>query len=377
MRQLGGSASALTATLLSALLLVAGCSGSTKPKPTPLEDIKPQIAGRQVWSQSVGKLGDVLRPVASAASVTVASTDGRVVEFSADTGRELWRGDVGDRLSAGVGSDGRFSAVVTVNNELVVLDAGKVVWRTLLASRVVTPPLVAGERVFVLAIDRSIQAFDALDGRKLWSQQRPGDPLTLLQPGVLIAWKDTLVAGQGPRLAGFDPLRGTLRWETAVASPRGTNEVERLADLVGPPTRVGNVICTRAFQAAVGCVDAERGALNWNKPVGGSEGVTADEQFVFAADASDRIQAWKLAGGEAVWNSERLLYRGLSTPLVVGRTVVFGDETGLLHFLDRTDGRTLLRLPTDGRPIVAGPVRVGVTLIAVTKGGGVFAFRPE
>lgn len=377
MKRLSAGTATLTATLLSALLLVAACSGSSKPKPTPLEDIKPQIAGRQVWSQSVGKLGDLLRPVASAASVTVASTDGRVVEFAADTGRELWQGDVGERLSAGVGSDGRFSAVVTVNNELVVLDAGKVLWRTLLASRVVTPPLVAGERVFVLAIDRSIQAFDAIDGRKLWSQQRPGDPLTLLQPGVLVAWKDTLVAGQGPRLAGFDPLRGTLRWESAVASPRGTNEVERLADLVGPPTRVGNVICARAFQAAVGCVDAERGTLNWNRPVGGSEGVTADEQFVFAADASDRVQAWKLAGGEAVWNSERLLYRGLSTPLVVGRTVVFGDETGLLHFLDRADGRTLLRLPTDGRPIVAGPVRVGVTLIAVTKGGGVFAFRPE
>ncbi len=377
MKRLGAGTATLTATLLSALLLVAACSGSSKPKPTPLEDIKPQIAGRQVWSQSVGKLGDLLRPVASAASVTVASTDGRVVEFAADTGRELWRGDVGARLSAGVGSDGRFSAVVTVNNELVVLAAGKVLWRTLLASRVVTPPLVAGERVFVLAIDRSIQAFDAIDGRKLWSQQRPGDPLTLLQPGVLVAWKDTLVAGQGPRLAGFDPLRGTLRWESAVASPRGTNEVERLADLVGPPTRVGSVICARAFQAAVGCVDAERGTLNWNRPVGGSEGVTADEQFVFAADASDRIQAWKLAGGEAVWNSERLLYRGLSTPLVVGRTVVFGDETGLLHFLDRADGNTLLRLPTDGRPIVAGPIRVGVTLIAVTKGGGVFAFRPE
>jgi len=376
-KRLSAGTATLTATLLSALLLVAACSGSSKPKPTPLEDIKPQIAGRQVWSQSVGKLGDLLRPVASAASVTVASTDGRVVEFAADTGRELWQGDVGERLSAGVGSDGRFSAVVTVNNELVVLDAGKVLWRTLLASRVVTPPLVAGERVFVLAIDRSIQAFDAIDGRKLWSQQRPGDPLTLLQPGVLVAWKDTLVAGQGPRLAGFDPLRGTLRWASAVASPRGTNEVERLADLVGPPTRVGNVICARAFQAAVGCVDAERGTLNWNRPVGGSEGVTADEQFVFAADASDRVQAWKLAGGEAVWNSERLLYRGLSTPLVVGRTVVFGDETGLLHFLDRADGRTLLRLPTDGRPIVAGPVRVGVTLIAVTKGGGVFAFRPE
>ena len=96
----------------------------------------------------------------------------------------------------------------TTDNEVVVLDAGKPLWRARLGTRVVTPPLVAGERVFVLGVDRSVQAFDVLDGRKLWIQQRPGDPLTLLQPGVLLPWKDTLVAGQGPRLAGFDPLRG-------------------------------------------------------------------------------------------------------------------------------------------------------------------------
>lgn len=357
--------------------LVAACSSGGKPKPTPLEDIKPQIAGRQVWSQRVGDLGSTLRPVAAGESVVVAGANGQVVAFAADSGRELWRGEAGDRLSAGVGSDGRFSAVVTVSNELVVLDAGKPAWKTKLAGRVVTAPLVAGERVFVLGIDRSVQAFDVLDGRKLWSQQRAGDPLTLLQPGVLAAWKDTLVAGQGAKMAGFDPLKGNLRWEAVVASPRGGNEVERLADLVGPSARVGDTVCARGFQAAVGCVNAARGVVLWSKPVGGVAGVTADEQFVFGADASDRVQAWKIGSGDVAWSSDRFLHRTLSAPLVTGRTVVFGDESGYLHFLDRETGSSLLRLSTDGGPIQAAPVRVGSTLVVVTRGGGVFAFRPE
>jgi outer membrane protein assembly factor BamB len=117
--------------------------------------------------------------------------------------------------------------------------------------------------VFVLGSDRSVHAFDAQEGSKLWSAQRPSDPLTLAQGGVIAAFKDTLLAGQGPKLAGFDPRNGDVRWEVTVGSPRGTNEVERLADLVSPPSRVGDTVCVRSFQAAVGCVNAERGTLSW------------------------------------------------------------------------------------------------------------------
>ena len=107
--------------------------------------------------------------------------------------------------------------------------------------RVATAPLVAGGRVFVLGVDRAIQAFDAGDGAKLWQVQRPGDPLTLSQTGVIAAFKNTLLAGQGPRMAGFDPVGPSLRWEVSLGSPRGANEVERLADLVGPVVRIGDL----------------------------------------------------------------------------------------------------------------------------------------
>jgi len=361
---------------LALVLLLAGCS-SDKPKPTPLEAITPQIAGRMVWSVRIDGAAPGLIAVARDGEFTVAGADGTVLALQADDGREVWRGNVGARLSAGVGSDGRYAAVVTRDNELVVVERGTVKWRTGLSSRVATAPLVAGERVFVMGVDRLVNAFDVLDGRLLWTLQRPGEALTLSQPGVVAAYKDTLLVGQGQRLTGVDPLRGTVRWEVALANPRGTNEVERLADLTGPALRVGDVVCARSFQSAVGCANAQLATLLWTKNVGGVQAVGGDADLVVGADASDRITAWRTNNGDLAWNNENLRYRGLSGPLVVGRTVIFGDLEGQVHFLDRSDGKTLLRLPTDGSPVVGVPARAGTTVLVVTQNGGLFAFRPE
>jgi outer membrane protein assembly factor BamB len=366
----------LAAQVLLLAVLAVGCAGGSKPKPQPLEPLTPKIGGSPAWNQRIDSVQFPLAIAVNRGTFTVAGSDGTVVALDVETGKQIWRGSAGSKLSAGVGSDGRFAAVVTREGELVVFDQGQIKWRKTLGSRVSTSPLVAGERVFVQGVDRAVQAFDAIDGRKLWTLQRTGDPLTLSQSGVLSAFKDTLVVGQGPRLAGVDPLRGTIRWDAAIGSPRGANEIERLADLVGPAARVGDLVCARSFQAAVGCVDAERGTSRWSKNVGGTDAVAADSEFVFAADASDRITAWK-ANGDVAWTNDKLLYRGLSAPLSVGKTVVFGDADGTLHFFARDTGEALLRLPTDGSAIVAQPVVSGTTMLAVTRNGGLFAFRPQ
>ncbi len=368
-------AAALAALAIASLL--AACGGPSKPRPTPLEAVRPQISNRLAWSYRLDSVRFPLMVAVTGGHFTLAGTDGRVVALAENDGRELWRADVGTRISAGVGSDGRRAAVVTQDNELVVLDAGKLAWRAPLASRVTTAPLVAGERVFVMGVDRVVHAFDALDGRRLWTLQRPGDALTLAEASVVAPFKNTLLVAQGPRLAGVNPLDGSVRWEVPVATPRGTNEVERLADLVGPIARVGDVVCTRAFQSAVGCADAERGTLAWTRNVGGNDNVAADTLNVYGADASDRITAWRLASGETAWTSEKLLHRGLSGPLAVGPAVIFGDSEGQVHFLSRNNGDTLLRLPTDGSPVAATPAVTGATVLVVTRNGGAFAFRPE
>lgn len=366
----------LGAIALAALVGLAGCAAD-KPKPTPLVAFKPQIAGREVWRERLDSVRFPLIVTARDGVFYVAGTDGSVLALRAETGATVWRANAGARLSAGVGSDGRWASVVTESNQLVTFDQGREVWRQPLPSRVVTAPLVAGARVFVLGVDRTVRAFDAQDGHPLWTLQRPGDALTLAEAGVIMAYKNTLVVGQGPRLAGVEPLEGKLEWELPMASPRGTNEVERLADLLGPALRLGDKVCARAFQSAVACADVARDTLLWSRNVGGIRPIGGNEDLIFGADASDRISAWRTATGEVAWTNEKLLYRGLSGALAVGKTVVFGDAEGYVHFLADADGAMQLRFPTDGSAVVGTPALSGTTILVVTRAGGLFAFRPN
>jgi len=188
---------------------------------------------------------------------------------------------------------------------------------------------------------------------------------------------DTLVVGQAGRLAGLNPLNGSIRWEAPVATPRGTNDIERLVDLVGSVSRIGDVVCTRAFQAAVGCIDAARGSVLWTKPANGAEGVHGDAQNVFGTESDGKVLSWRRDNGERAWVTDRLQFRGLTAPLAVGRSVAVGDATGFVHLLSREDGSLLTRLSTDGSAIAAAPVLAGNTMVVVTRNGGVYGFVPQ
>ncbi|MFG6448436.1 outer membrane protein assembly factor BamB [Roseateles sp. BYS180W] len=369
-----------SAALLVSVAALTACSvfgDSNAPKPSPLEAFTPELKVATVWNKSTDTVGFPLSVATPKGQFVLASGDGVVRALAAQDGAELWRAELKQSLSAGVGSDGRFAAVVTRKNELTVLEQGQTKWSKTLVTPVVAAPLVAGERVFVLTVDRAVLAFDAQDGRKLWELRRPGEPLTLKQAGVIAAYQNTLLVGQGARLTGVDPNRGSVQWEAAVANPRGTNEVERLADLVAPHVRAGDVVCARSFQFAVGCVNAARGTPVWSRNVGGNQGIGGDAELVVGADASDRMTAWSTRNGDVVWTAQQFQHRKLGVPAVLDRAIVVGDAEGYVHFLSRDKGKTLQRITTDGSAIAAPPVVSGTTLLVVTRRGALFAIRPQ
>jgi outer membrane protein assembly factor BamB len=105
--------------------------------------------------------------------------------------------------------------------------------------------------------------------------------------------------------------------------------------------------------------------------------VHGDDKYVFGVESDGKIVAWRRTDGERAWASERLRYRGLTAPLVAGRSVVVGDEAGLVHWLSREDGSALTRVATDGSALVTAPVLADKTLVVVTHSGGIFGFKPE
>jgi outer membrane assembly lipoprotein YfgL len=363
-------------SIISVLLLVA-CAGTEKPRPADLGVNVALLGVKSVWTNEIGPVGFSLDPRAVGSNIFVASSDGTVAAIDTRTGVDVWRTKLDVSLSAGVGTDGKYAAVVSRENELIVLDAGKEMWRQKLNGVTLTAPLVAGARVFVMGADRTVVAFDAASGRRLWQQQRNSESLVLGQSGVMFAAHDILIVGMGGRLQGWSPQTGNIRWDVPIANGRGTNEIERLVDLVAGVSRVGDEVCVRSFQSAVACANVVKGSLLWSKTAVGSTGLSGDEIAIFGTESDGKVVSWRRTDGERLWVSERLRFRKLSPPVLVGRSLVIGDESGVLHFLSSVDGSSLNRIPTDSTPMVVAPVLVGQTLVAVTRRGGVYGFRPE
>lgn len=357
---------------------LAACSSTpSKPEPAPLAPAATRMAATLAWSVQLGPTHAMLVPRAVAGRVFVANAGGTVAALDAATGQDIWRINLAQALDAGVGTDGQMAAVITQGHDLVALRDGQEIWRVRLSARSFSAPLVAGQRVFVLTADRTVRAFDGQTGASLWVMSRPAEPLVLSQTGALLAVGDTLVAGLAGRLVGLNPLNGIVRWDVPVATSRGTNEVERLVDVVGPVSRVGNSVCVRAYAAAVACVDAGAGTVAWTRPAQGTTGLHGDNRWVFGTETDGRVRAWQRVDGETGWNMDRLRYRSLTAPLAAGRVVAVGDADGFVHLLARDDGSEMTRLTTDGSAIETAPVLAGDVLLVQTRNGGVYAWRPQ
>jgi outer membrane protein assembly factor BamB len=382
----------LTGAALLALfaLGLTGCGTASHYKPVPLAVFNQTAAIGQVWENTVGSSINYPSQLAiNGQYVAVAGSQGSVSVINTITGKDYWRFKLGADIASGVGFDGKVLAVTTVDNELVALvptaasgtpglaTATPIAWRQRLASRIYTAPLVAGGRVFVLAGDRSISAFDAQTGVKLWTTMRPSEPLVLSQAGTLGVYKNTLLVGGSGRLLGINPDNGQVAWETSVASTRATNDIERLIDLVGAPNRVGDTVCIRAYQTSVACVDAQKGLVIWSKNTKGAVGVSGDAETVVSSESDGRVKLWNRKTGALVWSVDTLAHRGLSAPLLIGNSIVVGDFEGYVHVINKLDGQFTVRFKTDGSALAAAPVVSGTVVIVATTKGGIFAFSPK
>jgi outer membrane protein assembly factor BamB len=222
-----------------------------------------------------------------------------------------------------------------------------------------------------------VTAFDGGSGQVLWRQQRSGDALVLKQAGILTSFQDNLLVGLSGRLVALNPANGVSKWEVTIGSSRGTNEVERLVDLVAGVSRVNNTVCARAFQTSVTCVDALKGSNLWTRAAQGHVGLAGTESAVFGTESDGKVNAWNRSNGQVLWQSEALRFRGLTAPVAAAGQLLVGDDLGWVHWLDASNGQTVARTQIDASGIAMPLLRSGKNWVVVTKNGLVQALRAD
>jgi outer membrane protein assembly factor BamB len=176
-------------------------------------------------------------------------------------------------------------------------------------------------------------------------------------------------------LQALSLANGAPLWEASVAQVRGSSEIERIADVAGTLAADQRIVCGVAYQGRISCFDQVNGNPVWSREFSGLSGVAQDETSLYAADATDAVQAFDKQRGSGVWKQSALGNRKLTTPLPLGRFVAVGDSLGYVHILRAGDGSFAARAATDGSAIVGRMLALDDGLIAQTANGGVHAFR--
>jgi outer membrane protein assembly factor BamB len=367
--------------LLAMVLAVSGCDwlrgGPPGPKPAELPALSNPQPVRVLWSASAGSADRfTFFPALVGDAVFAAARNGSVSRFDAATGHERWRVSAERRISSGVGADAKTAVVAAEDGEVIALDAatGAIRWRARVSSEVLAPPAVGAGLVLVRSADNRIFAFGEDDGKRRWVYQRAAASLIVRSPAGITLLGDTAFAGfSGGKLAAIALSNGGLRWEATVSLPKGTTELERVADIVGDPAVQGREVCAVAYQGRVACYDATNGKQIWARDLSSLTGVSLDARYAYLSDDRGAVHALDRTNGRSVWKQDRLNLRQLSMPLPAGNAVAVGDLEGYVHFLARDTGAFIGRHATSGGPVRAAPAPMPPGVLVQTQNGGLFA----
>ncbi|MBS1144378.1 MAG: bamB [Proteobacteria bacterium] len=381
----------LAATVI-AVGILAGCAtvsdafdsinpfASSGPKMGPLLPFSATAEVRTAWSTSIGKAGDyTFTPAVVGSSVFVANRNGTLSKL--EDGKAVWKIDVGQPLSAGVGASSRLLVVATSKGDVLAFspEDGKALWQARVSSEVLAAPVVGDDGVAIKSGDNRIHLLDSGDGGRKWVYQRSTPTLSVRSAGVpVFADRYIFIGYPGGKLVALAVQNGAPVWEGAVALPKGATELDRVADIVAPPIVDGRQICAVAFQGRVACFDmGQGGAMMWSRDLSSVVGMAMDSRYLFVADDKGVVYAMDRQSGSSLWKQDKLKNRRLS-PVVVHRGLVaVADAEGIVHFLSREDGSFAARQKTDGTPIRAALQGLGNGVLVQTAGGTVSAIEAQ
>ena len=370
----------LRATVLPALVSLVGLAACTSTGPPPLTDLNalPTNTAKVLWRERVGPVGVGFVSALIDDRLWIANQRGEVMALDPSTGETLGDFDLDRELSTGIAGDESTLVVVDADGNMLGVDlTGEERWRVDLGAEPLTIPVIQAGQVLVRLSNSTIVSYDLTSGQRRWLFAEQNPPLVLRQNAAISAdFSNAYVGLANGRVVAISLSTGASRWQARVSSPRGANEIERITDVMGAPVLTGAGVCAAAYQGRLTCLDSTSGQEIWTEDVKAGTSVAIDSRVMVVGDVDGRLKAFTRSQ-LPLWEQDALRGRRIANPALIGGHVWVGDAGGVIHVLDRTDGRVIGRIATNDSPIVSAPVAIdsggSTTAFAMTVDGHVVA----
>lgn len=372
--------------LIGSVLMLSACSLFSKDEetltPNPLPEIKAEVSVNEMWSRSIGSgQGSnwlTLEPVIDGETLYVADAKGLVMAMRSNDGSVLWRQTLNTQIGGGVAAAEGLVLVGTLDGYVIVLkqEDGTELWRTSVTSEVLSAPATDGHVVVVQTIDGKLVGLSADTGKKLWHQDTLQPLLTLRgNSSPLVVDGMVFAAFANGEARAYRASNGSQVWDTRVAVPKGSSEIERMVDVDGTPLLAGGAIYMVSYQGNIVAIDPESGRIRWTNEASSFQGLAEGFGNLYLSDDRSILSAVDQHSGRVIWSHKDLEHRQLSGPATWSSYVLVGDYEGYVHVISQLDGQLLGRKKIDSSGIRVKPVVSGDMIYVYGNSGELSALK--
>src|ERR1700723_291002 len=371
----------------AALLLAAGCSKDkdVAPPATLVKNFKSTLPVKKSWSEGVGggkkqiKLRLGLGPAIDNGLVFAASDKGEVLAVTLETGHHGWVKKLKMPISAGPAAGSGIVVAGSSKGAVIALDGatGRQLWRSQVNSELLSSPAISENVVVLRSVDGRLHGLETRTGKQLWSVEQQVPRLSLRGTAIPIVAKEIAISGfDNGKVMAVSQTTGDTIWHTALASPHGRTELDRLVDIDSAVRVVGENVFAAGFQGRTAMLAIDSGQVWWAHDMSSYRGLAVDEDNLYVTESDGTVVAMRQRDGAEVWRNDKLKRRGLSTPVVTSTAIAVADFQGYLHWLDKTTGKLVARQRVAKKELISNaPVAAGDTVVVLTDRGKMVAYR--
>ena len=370
---------------LAALLLAVGCSKDKDVEPpASLVKFPETLPVKKLWGEGVGggkkqiKLRLGLGPAIDNGLVFAANHKGEILAVSLETGRDVWVKKLKLPISAGPAAALGIVVAGTSKGAVIALDGatGRQLWRAQINSELLSSPAISEKVVVLRSVDGRLNGLDRATGKLLWSVEQQVPRLSLRGIATPIVAKQAAISGfDNGKVMAVSLATGDTLWDTALASPHGRTELDRLVDIDSAVQVVGENVFAAGFQGRTAMLALDSGQQWWSHDMSSYRGLAVDADNLYVTQSDGTVVAMRQRDGAELWRNEKLKRRGLSTPIVTGTAVAIADFQGSIHWLDKGTGELVARVRIAKQRVSSPPAGAGETIVVLTDGGSLAAYR--
>ncbi len=335
------------------------------PPPTELQPLaKVEYQPVSDWQVDTGDGRDQafvkLYPVIQDSLIAVIDRNGQVSVHDRSSGKTLWQKDFDMIITGGLGASEK--ALFFSNDQAqlfsVNIENGDINWRKTLSSISLSRVVVVDDVVVSRTLDGKLYGLQRDNGEQLWIYDRGVPVLSYRGNSSPVADEDGViyVGFDSGKVVALEATRGALIWESTAAIPRGRSDIERMVDIDGDPLIVDGTVYAITANGRVVAMDTTSGELLWAREMSSHVGLAADRNNIYVTDADNNIWAMSQSGGNLLWKQDKLKYRFLTQPAVLGEAVLVLDFEGYLHIMSVVDGQLLGRRQFDDSGYIIEPL---------------------